>query len=33
MAAVGVVATIPILIFAIIVQKYLIRGLTFGAIR
>jgi multiple sugar transport system permease protein len=33
MAAVGVVATIPILIFAIIVQKYLIRGLTFGAIK
>jgi multiple sugar transport system permease protein len=33
MAAVGVVATIPILIFAVIVQKYLIRGLTFGAIR
>lgn len=33
MAAVGVIATIPILIFAIIVQKYLIRGLTFGAIK
>jgi multiple sugar transport system permease protein len=33
MAAVGVVATIPILIFAVIVQKYLIRGLTFGAIK
>ena len=33
MAAVGVIATIPILIFAVIVQKYLIRGLTFGAIK
>ena len=33
MAAVGVVATIPILIFAILVQKYLIRGLTFGALK
>lgn len=33
MASVGVVATIPILIFAFLVQKYLIRGLTFGAIK
>jgi len=33
MAAVGVVATIPVLIFALIVQKYLVRGLTFGAIK
>ena len=33
MAAVGVVATIPILIFSLVVQKYLIRGLTFGALK
>jgi len=33
MASVGVVATIPVLIFALIVQKYLVRGLTFGAIK
>jgi len=33
MAAVGVIATIPILIFAFLVQKYIIRGLTFGAIK
>ncbi|HCU22131.1 MAG TPA: ABC transporter permease [Candidatus Atribacteria bacterium] len=33
MAAVGIVATIPVLIFALIVQKYLVRGLTFGAIK
>lgn len=33
MAAVGVIATLPVLIFAIIVQKYLVRGLTFGAIK
>jgi multiple sugar transport system permease protein len=33
MAAVGVVATVPILIFSVIVQKYLIRGLTFGALK
>ncbi|MDI3542737.1 MAG: multiple sugar transport system permease protein [Candidatus Atribacteria bacterium] len=33
MAAVGVIATLPVLIFALIVQKYLVRGLTFGAIK
>ncbi|MEN3187035.1 MAG: carbohydrate ABC transporter permease [Atribacterota bacterium] len=33
MAAVGVVASIPVLIFAFLVQKYLVRGLTFGAIK
>lgn len=33
MAAVGVVATVPVLVFAFIVQKYLVRGLTFGAIK
>lgn len=33
MAAVGVVASVPVLLFAFIVQKYLVRGLTFGAIK
>lgn len=33
MAAVGVVASVPVLVFAFIVQKYLVRGLTFGAIK
>jgi multiple sugar transport system permease protein len=33
MAAVGVIATIPVLIFALIVQKYMVRGLTFGVIK
>ncbi len=33
MAAVGVVATVPILIFSLVVQRYLIRGLTFGALK
>jgi len=31
-AAVGTVITIPILVFSLIVQKHLVRGLTFGAI-
>jgi len=31
-AAVGTVTTIPILIFSLLVQKHLVRGLTFGAI-
>jgi multiple sugar transport system permease protein len=33
MAAVGVITTLPVLVFALLVQKYLIRGLTFGAIK
>lgn len=33
MGAVGTVATLPILAFAIYVQKYLVRGLTAGAIK
>lgn len=33
MAAVGIVASIPVLVFAFVVQKYLVRGLTFGAIK
>ena len=33
MAAVGVIATGPILVFAMIVQRYMVRGLTFGAVK
>jgi multiple sugar transport system permease protein len=33
MAATGVMAALPVLIFAIAVQKYMIRGLTFGAVK
>jgi len=32
-AAVAVVATVPIIVFTVIVQKHLVRGLTFGAIK
>lgn len=33
MAATGVLAVLPVFIFAICVQKYMIRGLTFGAVK
>ena len=33
MSAVGVVAILPILIFAFLIQKQLIRGMTFGAMK
>ena len=33
MAATGVLAVLPVLIFAIIVQKHMIRGLTFGSVK
>ena len=33
MAAVSVVATVPIIIFATLVQRHLVRGLTFGAVK
>ena len=33
MAATGVLAVIPVLVFAISVQKYMIRGLTFGSVK
>lgn len=33
MSAVGVVSTAPIIFFAILVQKHMIRGLTFGAVK
>src|SRR5690606_21414957 len=32
-AAVAVVATLPVLIFTFLVQKHLVRGLTFGAVK
>jgi multiple sugar transport system permease protein len=32
-AAVAVVATLPILIFTFLVQRQLVRGLTFGAVK
>jgi multiple sugar transport system permease protein len=33
MAAMGVIAVIPPLIFGILIQKYLVRGFTFGAVK
>ncbi len=33
MSAVGVVSSAPMIIFAIAVQKYMVRGLTFGAVK
>jgi multiple sugar transport system permease protein len=33
MAATGVLAVLPVLVFAVAVQKYMIRGLTFGAVK
>lgn len=33
MAATGTLAVLPVLIFAIIVQKHMIRGLTFGSVK
>lgn len=33
MSAVGVISTLPMILFAILVQKYMIRGLTFGAVK
>jgi len=33
MAATGVLGVLPVLIFAISVQKHMIRGLTFGAVK
>ena len=32
-AAVAIVATVPIIVFAALVQKHLVRGLTFGAVK
>ncbi len=33
MAATGVLAVLPVLLFAVIVQKHMIRGLTFGSVK
>jgi ABC-type sugar transport system, permease component len=33
MAAVGTVATLPVIVFAMIVQKHMVRGLSFGAVK
>lgn len=33
MCAVGTIATIPVLVFAMIVQKNIVRGLSFGAVK
>ncbi|MFD0717474.1 carbohydrate ABC transporter permease [Paenibacillus sp. GCM10027626] len=33
MSAIGIVTILPVLIFAMIVQKYMIRGLTFGGVK
>lgn len=33
MAATGVLSSLPVIIFGIAVQKYMIRGLTFGAVK
>jgi multiple sugar transport system permease protein len=32
-AAVGVLTVIPILLFSIVVQRYIVRGITAGAVR
>jgi multiple sugar transport system permease protein len=32
-AAVGIVATLPIIVFTFLVQRHLVRGLTFGAVK
>lgn len=33
MSAIGIVTIMPVLLFAMIVQKYMIRGLTFGGVK
>jgi len=33
MSAIGVILVVPVLIFALFIQKYLVRGLTFGAVK
>lgn len=33
MAATGVLSSLPVILFGILVQKYMIRGLTFGAVK
>ena len=33
LTALGVLTTLPVLVFAILARKYLVRGLTFGALK
>ncbi|WP_442051986.1 carbohydrate ABC transporter permease [Paenibacillus sp. 2TAB19] len=33
MSAIGIVTILPVLLFAMVVQKYMIRGLTFGGVK
>jgi multiple sugar transport system permease protein len=33
MSAAGVIAMLPILIFALVVQRHLVRGLSLGAVK
>jgi multiple sugar transport system permease protein len=33
MAAAGVIGALPIMVFAIIVQRHFVRGLTLGAVK
>jgi multiple sugar transport system permease protein len=33
MAAAGVVGALPILVFAVVVQRHFVRGLTMGALK
>jgi multiple sugar transport system permease protein len=33
MAAASIVTIIPVLVFAFLVQRWLVRGLTFGAVK
>lgn len=33
MSAVGIITVVPVLLFAMVVQKYMIRGLTFGGVK
>mgnify|MGYP007027444999 CR=1 FL=1 len=32
-AVVGVVTVVPMLLFSLLVQRYIVRGLTFGAVK
>jgi multiple sugar transport system permease protein len=33
LSAAGIVTMLPVVVFAILAQRYLIRGLTFGAVK
>jgi multiple sugar transport system permease protein len=32
-AALGLIAAVPVVVFGLLIQRYLVRGLTFGAIK